>query len=230
MYNSFPNSVSSAAKWIVFAFFGVILMAILFGANLKDAKWLNPNIANAEAERIQVEAAHQQATYEIQERLTAAQTEAEIQQIQREQKLLDAQYQHDIQVLNQDLAHQDLAFRTRMTVLTILASAFALMLFIGTIIWVGSRAWVYMQSNSRKENSMAKNIPPVEKWIPNLPEREPYEPWNELEYRRQQIAAARNQERKEREEIRTIVARMKGLSNAEQVSKSEYYSLPFAGD
>jgi hypothetical protein len=230
MYNSFPNQVSSAAKWIVIAFFGVVMMAILLGANIKDAKWLNSDIAEAEAHRIQVEAVHQQATYEIQERLAAAQTEAEIKEIQRQQALLDAQYQHDIQALNQDLAHQDLAFRTRMTVLTILASTFALLLFVVTVIWVGSRTWVYIQSNSQKENTMAKNIPPVEKWIPNLPEREPYDPWNDPEYQRQQIAAARDQERKEREEIRTIVARMKGLSNAEQVSKSQYNNLPLAGD
>lgn len=230
MYGQFQNSVSSAAKWIVIAFFGVITMAILLGANLKDAKWLNPNIANAEAERIQVEAAHQQATYENQERLAAAQTEAEIQQIQREQKLLDAQYTHDIQALNQDLAHQDLAFRTWMTVLTILASAFALMLFVSTIVWVGSRAWMYIQSNSQKENTMAKTTPSVTKWIPNLPERESYDPWTDPEYRRQQIAAARDQEQKEREEAKTISVRIKGISNAEQVSKNEYNNLPLAGD
>lgn len=230
MYGQFQNSVSSAAKWIVFALFGVIVMAILLGANLKDAKWLNPNIANAETELIKVEAAHQQATYEIQERLAAAQTEAEIQQIQREQKLLDAQYQHDIQALDQDIAHREAAFQTWMTILTILGSALALALCISAIIWVGSMAWVYVQSNSRKENIMAKNIPPVEKWVPNVPEREPYDPWMDPEYRRQQVTDARNRERKEREETITFIARMKGLSNTGQMSKSEYNNLPLAGD
>jgi hypothetical protein len=230
MYNQFPLSASPAVKWLVIAFFGVILMAILLGANIKDATWINSDIANAEAERIQIETAHQQAAYEIQERLASAQTDAEVQQIQREQKLLDAKYQHDIQVLEQDLAHREIAFRTWMTVFTILASAFALVLFISAIIWVGSRAWVYIQSNSRKENAMAKTIPPVEKWIPNRPEREPYDPWNDPDYRRQQKAAAQDQERKEREEIRTIVARMKDFSKSEQVSKNEYNNLPLAGD
>jgi len=229
VYGQFQNSASSAVKWIVFAFFGVIVMAILLGANLKDAKWINPNIANAEAHRIQVESAHQQATYEVQERLAAAQTEAEIKEIQRQQALLDAQYQHDIQALNQDLAHQDLAFRTRMTILTILASAFALLLFVVTVIWAGSRTWVYI-SNSRKENTMAKPTPPVTKWISNLPERQPYDPWADPEYRSQQIAAARDQERKDREENKTITARIRGISNIEQVSKNEYNNLPLAGD
>lgn len=230
MYGQFQNSVSSAAKWIVFAFFGVIVMAILLGANLKDAKWINPDIADSEAYRIRIDAEHQRAMDQLDEQLKATQNEAAVKEIQRQQSLLDAKYQHDIQALNQDLAHQDLAFRTKMAVWTILASAFALLLFVITVIWVSSRAWVYIQANSRKENAMVKNIPPVEKWIPNLPEREPYDPWNDPSYRRQQRVAAQDQERKEREEIRTIVARMKGLSNSKQISKNEYDELPLAGD
>lgn len=230
MYGQFQNSVSSAAKWIVIALFGVIVMAILLGADLKNAKWLNPNIAKAEAERIQVEAAHQQAIYEIQERLTAAKTDAEIQQIQREQKLLDAQYQHDIQALEQDIAHREIAFRTWMTILIILGGALALALCISPIIWVSSRAWVYIQSNSGKENSMAKNTPLVEKRIPNLPEREPYDPWNDPNYRRQKRVAAQDQERKEREEAKIIIARIKGISNSQQMSQGDYKNLPLAGD
>lgn len=226
MYGQFQNSVSSAAKWIVIAFFGVVVMAILLGANIKDAKWLNPNIADAEAERIQVEAAHQQAAYEIQERLAAAQTDAEIRQIQREQQLLDAKYVHDIQALNQDLAHQDLAFRTWMTILTILASAFALLLFVSATLWIGSRVWVYIQSNSRKEQTMPNTISPVTKWIPNLPERETYDPWTDPEYRRARVAAAREQERDER----TVITRIAGLANADRISINDYNKLPRAGD
>lgn len=227
MYNSFPNQVSSATKWIVIAFFGVIVIAILLGANLKDAKWLNSDIAEAEAQRIQVEAAHQQATYEIQERLAAAQAESEIKQIQREQLLLDAQYQHDIQTLEQDIAHSEAAFRTWMIILTIFGSALALTLCISATIWIGSRAWVYIQSNSRKEAVMAKNIPPVKKRIPNLPEREPYDPWGNPDYRRRYRITAQGRERKEREE-RMIAARMKGLTSSERVSKNEYNNLPLA--
>lgn len=230
MYGQFQNSASSAAKWIVIAFFGVIVMAILLGANIKDAKWLNSNIAEAEAHRIEVEATHQQATYEIQERLATAQAESDIKQIQREQMLLDAQYQHDIQALEQDIAHSESAFRTWMTIFTILGSALAIALCAGTIIWVGSRAWVYVQSNSQKDKIMSTNTPPVEKWIPNLSERQSYDPWMAPEYRRQQIAAARGREQKEREETLILTARLKGISNAQQISKGEYDDLPLAGD
>lgn len=224
MYQQIQNPIASAAKWIFFGFFGIILMGFLLGANLKDATWLNPGIAAAQADRISIENAHQQATYELKEHLETAKTEAEIKEIERQQTLLDAQYRHDIQALNQDLAHQDLAFRTWMNVLTILAGAFALTLLLGTTIWVGSKAWVYIQSNSRKEEVMAKVAPTMEKRIPNLPEREPYDPWNDPNYRRQKRVAAQDQERKERE------ARMKYVSDPAKMSGDKRNKLPLAGD
>jgi hypothetical protein len=234
MYEQFQNSVSSAAKWFVIALFGVIIMAIFLGVNIKDAKWLNSSIAEAEAQLIQVEAAHQQATYENQERLAAAQTDAEIQQIQRDQKLLDAQYQHDIQALEQDLVHRDIAFQTWMTVLTILAGAFALTLFLATTIWVVSMARVYVQSNLPKEVPMAKVVPPVEQRIPNLPEREPYDPWADPNYRRRMKATAKRQEQKEREEQKEaemLEVRISRISeDPTKMSGDKRNKLPLAGD
>ena len=230
MYGQFQNSSSSAAKWVAIAFFVVLLMAILFGLNLNDATWLNPNIANSEAYRIRLDAEHQRALDQLDEQLKAAQNEAAIKEIQRQQTLLDAQYEHNIQAMEQDLAHSEVAFQTWMAVLTILGGALALALCISTTIWVCSRAWVYIQSNSQKENAMTKNIPPVEKWIPNLPERKPYDPWMDPEYRRQQRIAAQQRELKEREENKTIATRIKWLSNTERVSKSKYNNLPIAGD
>jgi hypothetical protein len=224
------NPFASAAKWIFFGFFGIVLMGFLLGANLKNATWLNSGIAAAEANRISIENAHQQATYELQEQLATAQTEADIQQIHREQQLLDAKYQHDIQALNQDLAHHDFAFKTWMTVLIILAGTFAIILFVITTIWAGSKAWVYIQSNSRKEEGMAKIVPPMEKKISNLPERESYDPWRDPAYRHQQRIAAQDQERKEREEIKALAARMKVFTNPAQMSRKEYFKRPLAGD
>lgn len=222
----FTSPIASAAKWIFFGFFGVILMGFLLGANIKDATWLNSDIAAAQANRINIENAHQQATYELQERLSVAKTEAEIKEIQRQQGLLDAQYAHDIQALNQDLAHKDLAFKTWMTVFTIFGGAFALMLFISTTIWVGSKAWVYIQSAPLKEVPMSKFVPPVKKKIPNLPEREPYDPWNSPNYRRQKRVAAQQEERKEREEMKALAARMKALINPAKMSSQEYKKRP----
>lgn len=196
MYNSYPSQSHSAAKWIFFGFFGVVLMGFLLGANFKGATWLNRDIASAEADRIKIDNAHQQAINELQERLETAKTEAEVQQIRRDQELLNAQYQHDIQALEQDLVHRDIAFRTKMTLYTIIVGTFALMLFVNTTIWGGSKAWVYIQSNYRKEKVMANITPTMEKRIPNLPEREPYDPWEDPNYRRRMKASAKKQERK----------------------------------
>lgn len=230
MYAQFQNPIASAAKWIFFGLFMVVLMGFLLGTNFKDATWLKGDIAAAEAERIQIENAYKQEIYNLQIRLAAAKTEAEIKEIQLQQALLAAQYQDKIEALKQDRTHGYIAFRTWMNVLTIFANASALALFVIAVVWASARAWVYVQSNSRKEQSMAKTTPPVTKWIPNLPEREPYDPWDDREYRRQRIAAARDQERKEREENKTIAARIRRISNAEQVSKNEYHNLPLASD
>ncbi|MFZ5885619.1 MAG: hypothetical protein ACOYYI_17770 [Chloroflexota bacterium] len=230
---NYPNGQGTGAKWIFFGFFGVVLMGVLLGANIKDATWLNSDIAAAEAERIHIENAYHQETYNLQIRLAAAKTEAEIKEIQRQQALLDAQYQHDIQALSQDLAHRDLAFRTWMTVLTILAGAFALTLLLTTTIWVGSRARVYVQSNLPKEVPMAKIVPPVAQRIPNLPEREPYDPWADPNYRRRMKTAAKNQEQKAREEQKEaelLAARMTYFSDPAKVSHDQYGGLSQAGD
>ncbi|GIK11082.1 MAG TPA: hypothetical protein PKC99_10265 [Anaerolineales bacterium] len=203
----------------------LLVTGLITGIALAGTDLLNPITSRATANRIEVDTAHQKAMNELDERLATAQTDAEVRQIQREQQLLDAQYQHDIQALSQDLAHRDLAYKTWMNALTILTSALALILFAGAMIWLGARAWIYIQTNSRKEQTMAAT-PPVTKWIPNLPEREAYDPWSNPEYRRQKITAARNREQDER----TLAARMSRLPKADQVSKAEYNNLPLAGD
>jgi len=102
-----------------------LVAGLLIGLAFAGTDLLNPRTAAAKANRMNIDAQHQQAMYELEERLSTAQTEAEVKEIQRQEALLDAQYQHDIQALSQDLAHQDLAFRTWMTVFTIFAGAIA---------------------------------------------------------------------------------------------------------
>lgn len=232
MYNQ--NSLATGAKWFFFLAMVILFGAVALGFNVKDAAWLNRDIAAAEAERIHIENAHQQETYNLQIRLAAAAAEAEIKEIQRQQALLDAKYAHDIQALSQDLAHRDLAFRTWMTALTILAGAFALSLLLSTTIWVGSRARVYVQSNLPKEVPMAKYVPQVEQWIPNLPERQPYDALdpnqvlfeNRLNERLQEIAA----EREEQKEAELLAARMKHITDPAKMSGDKRNKLPLAGD
>lgn len=139
------NNPTIPAKWLFAGFFAVVMVGFLLGMNLKETAWLNNSIAEAEAQRIQIETSHQQATYELQIRREAAQTEAEIRQIEREQEMLDAQYQYNIIVLEQDLTHRETVFRTLMTALTIIAGGLAITLILSTTIWAGSKAIVVMR-------------------------------------------------------------------------------------
>lgn len=130
-------------RWIVGFTVIIMLFGTLFGI---FAGGLNPWINPAKAERINIENAHKQAVYELQEQLAQAQTEADIQDLQREQRLLEAQYQHNIQKLEQDLAHREIAFRTMMAVLTKIGGGFSVALAISTTIWVGSKAVATIKS------------------------------------------------------------------------------------
>lgn len=222
MFGQYQAPGPSAAKWIFAGFAAVILMAFGLGLNIKDAKWFNPDIAAAEASLMNIEAAHQKATNELQERLATAQTEADIREIQRRQGMLDAQYQNNIQALSQNLAHQDLAFRTLMALLTMIAGVLAAALFVNTVVWTSSKALVVIRSVQRKEEPVMKSVPQIEKRIPNLPERKPYDPWNSPAYRRSKRTAARQAEREE------IAARMMNFRDPARMSTEEYNRNPEA--
>lgn len=232
MYNSYPNQGSSAAKWIFTGFFGVMLVVFLLGMNIKEATWLNSGIARAEAERIQVETAHQQATYELQIRRETAQTEAEIRQIQREQEMLDAQHAHDLQVLDQDIANRQRWADFVINAATILSIGMGFLAAISTLTLVVAKAVTMVRSvpNAEPVVTAPRTVPEI-KMIPSVPEREPYDPWASPNYRRQQRDAAKQEERKDREEMQVLADRMRSLgNNPAQMSSAEYYKKPLAGD
>ena len=232
MYNSYPNQGSSAAKWIFTGFFGVMLVVFLLGMNIKEATWLNSGIARAEAERIQVETAHQQATYELQIRRETAQTEAEIRQIQREQEMLDAQHAHDLKVLDQDIANRQrwADFVINAAAILSIGAGVLTALSIFTLVVAKSVAMVRAVPSATPVISAPRTVPEI-KMIPYVPEREPYDPWASPDYRRQQRDAAKQEELKEREEMQVLADRMRSLgNNPAQMSSAEYYKQPLAGD
>jgi hypothetical protein len=246
MYGQFQNSAASAAKWFVVAFFGVIVMAILLGANLKDAKWINPNIAEAEVQRIQIEAAHQQATYGLQERLAAAQTEAEIRQIQREQEMLDAQYAHDIQVLNQDLENRQAAFNTLMKVANIFGAAVSAGVVICAVILTIPRAVTIirtMPSNPKVQAATNQNLqePPRDYYREYLDlkhENRDFKHKNEhlakvnrsLANLCQALASEKEELEKENFDLEQFVKNMRRYRDPAKTMKGGYENNPLAGD
>ncbi len=220
MYGQIPNPMIFAAKWVFFGFLGIVLMAVFLGANIKDATWLNPEIASAEAKRINVESTYQQAVNELQVQLAQAKTDAEIQKIRREQELLDAKYDHDIQALTQDLEHSDIAFKTWMNIITFLGGALAIAILLVAVLWGGSKALANIRP-------VAPSPQPIQTVARAVVKEEPYNPWNSPAYRYQKRVAAQRAEYKSH--VSEIAARMKPFKDPTRISKEEYKKGPLAG-
>ncbi|MBI4739667.1 hypothetical protein HY772_09095, partial [Candidatus Woesearchaeota archaeon] len=230
MYQQFQNPIASTAKWIFFGFFGVILMGFLLGANIKEATWLNSGIAEAQAQRIQIESAHQLATYELQERKLAAQTDAEIHQIQRDQEKLDAQHKHDLQVLDQDIANRQRWADFKINAVTFMGIGAGVVATISILILVVAKAIVILRTlPSTAPSAPAPRTLPEKQIINLLPERQPYEP---LDAPQQSVenpsqlydrrVAERFQEITQQKEARALGARMKAVMDPARMSKEEY--------
>ncbi len=222
------NPFASAAKWIFFGFFGVVLMGFLLGANIKDATWINPGIATAQVERIRMETAHQDSMNQLQEQLATAQTAADIQKIQNLMKLENAQFAHDIETLNQDLAHRDIAFKMRMNVLSFMSY---LLIAAGTIlatIWAGKKILTTAQKFAVQVEVQAIANPPSGTHPLSAPEKTPTDPWASPAYRRLKIQAARQEERNQRKNA--ISPEIKIYKDPARISKEEYKRRPLAGD
>lgn len=240
MYNSYPNQATSAAKWIFIGVFGVILMGFLLGMNIKDATWLNPNIAEAEAQRIQIDSAHQQATYELQERKLTAQTEAEIRQIQREQEMLDAQYEHDIQILVQNIANRQRWTDAAINIVIFLGGTTGLAAAISALIIAIAKAIAILRTTPKVAPvpvSPAPRTVPEIQVIPSVPERQPYEPlkappqpMEQLQQLHDRRLAERLQEITQQKEADVLIARMKAVIDPARMSTAKYNSQPLAGD
>ncbi|MBV6396089.1 MAG: hypothetical protein HFACDABA_01677 [Anaerolineales bacterium] len=114
----------------------VLLVAgLVMGLGVAGIDLLNPTSSAAEAARTNIDSAHIDAMNKIEERRQAAKTDAEIQQTQREQKMLEAQYEHDKRALELDLKHRALAFQAWMTILTYFAAAISIAIVIVSFAW-----------------------------------------------------------------------------------------------
>jgi hypothetical protein len=210
----------------------LLLAGLVTGLSASNTDILNPHTSSAEAQRMNMETTHQQAIYQLQERLSAAKTEAEISEIQRQQTLLDAQYQYEMQKLNQDLAHRELAFKTLMIILTLLAGAFAVALSFGSTIWIGSRAVAYVRLVSPKEKPMIKAVPRIAKSIPHVAERAPYDALdrNQILYNRRINERLQEliSDQKGIDDTQVLAARVKAVADPSKMSSQEYRKHPQA--
>lgn len=235
----FSNQGSSAPKWIFFGLLGIILMGFLLGMNIKDATWLNSGIAQAEAERIQVETAHQQATNELQIRREAAQTEAEIRQIQREQEKLDAQHAYDLQILDQDIANRQRWADVGINIVIFISGATGLAAAISAIIVALAKAISILRTvpSATPVVPTPRTVPEIQ-MIPSVPERQSYEPLDvpqqfvedpsQLYDRR--LAERFQEVTQQKKEASLLAARMKATIDPARMSSTEYHKRPLAGD
>lgn len=217
MFGQQINPFASAAKWLFFGFFGIIFMAVLLGFNFKDATWLNSDIATAEAERIQIETAHQQATYEIQERLATAQTDAEIQQIQREQKLLDAQYEAEMQKIAQDVVNSRRWSDVKINLVIFAGGALSIATTLSGLILAIAKAIAILRT-APKSQLPARRLPEI-RYVRSMPVKVPsYDP----------LVASGQNAMKRPTENEELVQRLQVVSNRAKISKELYDKLPHA--
>lgn len=97
MYNQ--NGHSSGAKWFFFLAIVVLLGAFALGANVKDAKWLNREIASATANEMNVATDIDRQKAELDLQVLQAQTENQVAEIKRQADYEAAKQQQELTAL-----------------------------------------------------------------------------------------------------------------------------------
>lgn len=94
MYNQ--NGLATGAKWFFFLAIVILLGAFALGANVKDAKWLNREIASATANEMNVatDIGRQKAELDLQ--LLRTQTEIQVTQIKQRAEFEAAKQQQEL--------------------------------------------------------------------------------------------------------------------------------------
>lgn len=97
MYNQ--NGYSSGAKWFFFLAIVVLLGAFALGANVKDAKWVNPEIASEIANEMNMatDIEHQKGELDLQ--VLRAQTEIQVTQMWQQANYEAAKQQQELTAL-----------------------------------------------------------------------------------------------------------------------------------
>lgn len=94
MYNQ--NGHSTGAKWFFFLAIVVLLGAFALGANVKDAKWLNREIASATANEMNVATDIDRQKAELDLQVLQAQTEIQVNQMKQQANYEAAKRQQEL--------------------------------------------------------------------------------------------------------------------------------------
>lgn len=97
MYNQ--NGHSTGAKWFFFLAIVVLLGAFALGANVKDAKWLNREIASATANEMNVATDIDRQKAELDLQVLRTQTEIQVAEMKRQAEYEAAKQQQELNAL-----------------------------------------------------------------------------------------------------------------------------------
>lgn len=211
------NSISAGVLIILLA------AGLITGMALSGTDILNPQTSMAEANQMNVEAAHQQAIYAQEERLADTQTNAQIQTIVRQQSMADVQAAYDREMLALRVRNRERTAAAWLQIAVWMGAAFSVSLVIATFLWVGSKAIANVK------NGPASPVSGIGITQNNMPD-----PWRSEEYRRARILEAKRREQTEHlealsREQEELYRRMQSLSEPNPTGKAKYDDLPLAG-
>lgn len=205
---------------------------LLIGIAFTGTDILNPTTSVAKANQTNEQTQHQQALDQQTERLTAAQTDAQIQNIQRQQELQDAQLQHKQQVLVQDAINKKQMADTLLTLVNFFGTAMIIVVSLGALMVTVAKAIAILRTIPKSQPvvapphsiSAAKIVEPLPKHKPSVPVPSSSALFERrLEERLQEIAA-------QRKEADLLAVCMKSCTDPARMSKGKYNTLPLAGD
>ncbi len=94
---NYQNGVATGAKWFFFLAIVILIGSFALGFNIKDAKWLNSNIASATAEQINVTTDIERKKAELDLQLLETQTEIQIAEQKRQAEYEAAKQQQEFE-------------------------------------------------------------------------------------------------------------------------------------
>jgi hypothetical protein len=220
----------------------VLLVAgLVVGLSVSGIDLLNPNTSAAEANLMTIEAAHKDALYKLEESKRAAQTDAELRQILREQESLDALHEDTIQTLEQKRTNRQRWTDAAIAIATFIGNATGITIVLavlGAVVTSIVKAIASARSvpAEHRPAAPARAMPEIQIIHP-LPERQSYEPldWSQpnsesLQELHDRRLAERMREITQPKETDLLKARMRAVSDPARMSSTEYHKRPLAGD
>lgn len=94
---NYQNSAATGAKWFFFLAIVILIGAVALGVNLKDAKWMNGDIASATADQITTETEIGRKKAELDLKMLEVQTEIQIEEQKRQAEHEAAKQQQEFE-------------------------------------------------------------------------------------------------------------------------------------